>query len=91
MSQHNDILKFEIMAGIRDGLSSRRIVERVEGVLIAAEYSDDMIENVAMDCLNTANDMRRQKDGLYGVSCDQLDNFMNELTKQFNLNPVGFN
>lgn len=78
MSQHSDILKFEISAGISDGLSTDRIVERIQGVLDALEWDSDTIDNALANANNTAKYMRTQKDFLYGVSHDQLDHFINE-------------
>jgi hypothetical protein len=78
MSQHSDIIKFEISAGIADGLSTGRIVERIQGVLETLEWDSDTIENALVDAHNTAKWMRTQKDFLYGVSHDQLDHFINE-------------
>jgi hypothetical protein len=78
MSQHSDILKFEISAGISDGLSTDRIVERIQGVLDALEWDSDTIDNALANANNTAKYMRTQEDFLYGVSHDQLDHFINE-------------
>ena len=78
MSQHSDILKFEIAAGIADGLSTERIIERIEGILDTLDWDSDTIDNVPVDAHNTAKWMRTQKDWMYGVSHDQLDHFINE-------------
>ena len=78
MSQHSDFLKFEITAGIQDGLSTSRIIERIQGVLDALEWDSDTIDNALANANNTAKWMRTQKDFLYGVSHDQLDHFINE-------------
>ena len=91
MSQHSNILKFEIAQGIADSLSVTRIVQRVQGILDAMEWDEATVDAVPEDCLVTAYGMLRQKPGLYGVSSDQLEQFMKELTQEYNLNPVGFN
>jgi hypothetical protein len=78
MSQHSDIIKFEISAGIADGLSTDRIVERIQGVMETLEWDSNTIEDALADSHNTAKWMRSQKDGLYGVTHDQLDHFINE-------------
>lgn len=38
MSQHNDILKWQIADGITDGLSTARIVERIKRILDSLEW-----------------------------------------------------
>jgi hypothetical protein len=91
MSQHNDILKWQIADGIIDGLSTARIVERIESILDSLEWDEVTINAVARGALNVAYGMRMQKDGLYGVTHAQLDNFMKEITLEYGLNPVGFN
>ena len=91
MSQHNDILKFEIAAGIGDGLSTSRIIQRIQGILDALEWDEGTVDAVPGDSLVVAYGMKCQKDGLYGVTHQQLDQFMKTLTQEYNLNPVGFN
>jgi hypothetical protein len=78
MSQHSNLIKFEIAEGIDDGLSAKRIIERIEGVLDTLEWDSDTIDNVPVDAHNTAKWMRTQKDGLYGVTHAELDHFINE-------------
>jgi hypothetical protein len=78
MSQHSDILKFEIAEGIDDGLSTERIIERIEGILDTLDWDSDTIDNALSDAHNTAKWMRTQKDWMYGVSHDQLDHFISE-------------
>ncbi len=91
MSQHNDILKFEIAEGIVDGLPTHRIIQRIQGVLEAIEWDQDTVDAVPGDSLGVAKWMSTQKDGLYGVTHQQLDQFMASVTREYNLNPVGFN
>lgn len=91
MSQHSDILTFEISQGIIDGLGTTRIVQRIQGILDACEWDDATVDAVPSDCLISAHTMLMQKDGLYGASHDQLKQFMKNLTQEYNLNPVGFN
>lgn len=91
MSQHSDILKFEIAQGIIDNLGTTRIVQRIQGILDACEWDDATINATPSDCLGTAHWMLMQKDGLYGVSHDQLKRFMLNITLEYNLNPIGFN
>lgn len=76
MSQHFDILKHEISAGIADGLSTERIVERIQQLLGAMEWDDNTVNNALVDANNTAKWMRAQKNELYGVTHDQLDHFI---------------
>lgn len=78
MSQHSDLIKFEIAEGIADGLSTDRIVERIQGVMETMEWDSDTIEDALADANNTAKWMRTQKEMLYGVSHEQLDHFINE-------------
>lgn len=91
MSQHNDILKFEIAEGIKDGLPVHRIVQRIQGIMDAMEWDEATVDGVPGDCLITVKGMRIQKDELYGVTHDQLDTFMYEIAQEYNLNPAGFN
>lgn len=85
MSQHSNIFKHEISAGIADGLATERIIERIEGILDTLESDSDTIDDVPVDARNTAKWMRAQKDWMYGVSHAQLDHFINESGK-YNLN-----
>ena len=91
MSQHNDILKFEIAAGIQDGLTIERTVQRIQAILEALEWDEETVDAVPSDCLGVAYWMKTQKDELYVVTHQQLQDFMDKLTKQYGLNPVGFN
>lgn len=91
MSQHNDILKWEIAQGINDGLSVTRIIQRIQGILDTCEWDEDTVNAVPSDALGVAYWMTSQKDGLYGVTHTQLNTFMKQLTAEYNLNPVGFN
>jgi hypothetical protein len=91
MSQHNDILKFEIAAGIVDRLPVDRIIQRIQGILEVQEWDQDWVDAVPGDSLGVAKSMRTQRDGLYGVTHQQLDQFMASVTREYNLNPVGFN
>jgi len=91
MSQHNNILKFEIAAGIVDGLPVDRIIQRIQGIMEVTEWDQDWVDAVPGDSLGVAKWMRTQKDGSYGVTHQQLDQFMKTLTQKYNLNPVGFN
>ena len=91
MSQHNDILKFEIAAGIQDGLTVERTIHRIKAILETLEWDEVWGVEVPSDCLAVAYWMKTQKDGLYGVTHQQLQDCMDGLTKQYGLNPVGFN
>lgn len=85
MSQHNDILKHEIAAGIQDGLPVVRIVQRIQDILGALEWDEVTVETVPYDSVNVAKWMATQKDGLYGVSHKQLNDFINNLKKECGL------
>ena len=85
MSQHSDILKFEIAAGIQDGLSPLRVVQRIQAIMDAMEWDEDMVNTVPRDALATAKWMVTQKDGLYGVSHNALKVYIDQMTKDFNL------
>lgn len=76
MSQHSNILKHEISAGIADGLSAKRIVERIQRLLEVMESDENTVNNALVDANNTAKWMRAQKNELYGVTHDQLDHFI---------------
>ena len=78
MSQYSDILKFEIAEGIADGLSTDRIVERIQGVLETLEWDSDTVDRSLVDAHHIAKWMRTQKEFLYGASHAQLDHFINE-------------
>ena len=90
MSQHNDILKFEIAAGISDGLSVSRIVERVQGILLTMEWDGNAIDSIPSDLMSVIVSMRRHKDGVYGPSHEQLDKYLNTMEQEFKINPFGF-
>jgi hypothetical protein len=45
------------------------------------------IDEVSGDALNVAYGMRMQKDGLYGVTHAQIDNFIKEIALQYQLKP----
>lgn len=85
MSQHSDILQFEIAAGIQDGLSPFRVVQRIQAIMGALEWDEDMANTVPRDALATAKWMVTQTDGLYGVSHNALKVYIDQMTKDFNL------
>ena len=85
MSQHNDILKHEIAAGIQDGLPVVRIVQRIQGIMGALEWDEVTIETAPYDSVNVARYMATQVDGLYGVSHKQLHDFINDLKDECGL------
>jgi hypothetical protein len=89
MSQHNDILKFEIAAGIVDRLPVDRIIQRIQGIMEVLEWDQDCVDAVPGDSLGVAKWMRTQRDGLYGVTHQQLDQFMASVTQEYNLNIAG--
>ena len=91
MSQHSDILQYEIAAGIQDGLTPARIVQRVQEILDVMGWDEHTVEGAPLDVLYTAKWMLTQKDGLYGVSHNALKVYITQLTKDYNPNPVELN
>jgi len=54
MSQHNDILKFEIAAGIVDRLPVDRIIQRIQGILEVQGWDQETVDAVPGDSLGVA-------------------------------------
>jgi len=83
MSQHADLLKFEIENGVRRGHSANAILNDTAELLSVLEYDDTMTsdDTVAVHLHQTANVMRMQKDGLYGLTHAQLDEFIADIWK----------
>jgi len=79
MSQHNNILKFEIANGIADGLPTYRIIQRIQGILETLEWDQVTVNAVPGDCLDAAKLMSTQK--LVLVSPHQLQSFIDDVTE----------
>ena len=81
MSQHSDILSWEISQGILDGKHANYIAARIQGLLETLEYDDSFtdLKTVKEHVYSHARGMMAQKDGLYGVSHAKLDKFLDEL------------
>lgn len=74
MSQHADITKEILAKAVKLNLSHEDAADLLSSVLYAAEYEDDLAEHKASDMPELAlSYLRSQKDGLYGVSHEQID------------------
>jgi len=81
MSQHADILSYEIIKGIKRGHLAAEITGDIMDLLTTLDYDDSFTEynKVTEHVYYHAKGMRNQKDGLYGLSHAQLDKFITEL------------
>ena len=80
MSQHADILSFEIAKGISRGIHASTIVLDISELLEVLEYDDfSDIKTVKIHAYAHAKWMMTQKDGLYGITHAKLDKFLTEL------------
>ena len=81
MSQHADILSYEITKGIKRDEHALSITENIAELLMVLEYDDSFTELVPhrRHVYHHAKGMMNQKDGLYGISHAQLDKFITEL------------
>jgi hypothetical protein len=77
MSQHADITKEILSKAIHHNLSHEAAADLLESVLVAAGYEDDLATYKAGDMPDLAlSYLRSQKDGLYGVSHEQIDDWV---------------
>lgn len=81
MSQHSDILSFEISKGISRNLHARDIVHDISNLLDVLEYDEQTsdIKQVKIHAYGHAKWMMTQRDGLYGISHFKLDKFLTQL------------
>jgi len=81
MSQHADLLSFEIAKGIIRNDHATIIVANISGLLEVLEYDDAFTDltQVKKHAYSHAKWMATQKDGLYGVTHAKLDKFLTEL------------
>jgi 20S proteasome alpha/beta subunit len=76
MSQHADITKEILAKAVKHKLSHEDAADVLQSVLYAAGYEDEMADQKASDMPGLAlSYLRSQKDGLYGVSHEQIDDW----------------
>jgi 20S proteasome alpha/beta subunit len=76
MSQHADITKELLAKAVKFKLSHEDAADLLQSVLYAAGYEDKMADRKASDMHDLALIyLRSQKDGLYGVSHEQIDDW----------------
>jgi len=76
MSQHADITKELLAKAVKFKLSHEDTADLLECVLYAAGFEDDLATGTASDMPELAlSYLRSQKDGLYGVSHEQIDDW----------------
>jgi len=76
MSNHADITKELLAKAVKFNLSHEDAADLLQSILYAAGYEDDLATASASDMPNLANAyLRSQKDGLYGVSHEQIDDW----------------
>lgn len=76
MSQHADITKECLAKAIKFNLSHEQAAELLNSVLVAAEYDEEWEVSETQMPDFAFSYLRTQKDGLYGVSHDQIDSWM---------------
>ena len=81
MSEHSNLLTLGISKGIRNKNTASDILTDIGDLLSVLEYEDSWCDGPILKkhVYNHAEWMRTQKDGLYGISHTQLDNFINDL------------
>jgi len=76
MSQHADITKEILSRAVKFNLSHEDAADLLESVLYAAGYEEGLYDQKASDMPELAlSYLRSQKDGLYGVSHEQIDDW----------------
>lgn len=75
MSQHADITKECLAKAIKFNLSHEQAAELLNSVLVAAEYDEEWEVSEAQMPDLAFSYLRTQKDGLYGVSHDQIESW----------------
>ena len=76
MSQHADITKELLAKAVKLNLSYEDAADLLQSVLYAAGFEGDLAEANASEMPNLAIAyLRSQKDGLYGVSHEQIDDW----------------
>lgn len=76
MSQHADITKELLAKAVKLNLSHEDAADLLQSVLYAAGYDEDLADHKASDMPDLAlTYLRSQKDGLYGVSHEQIDDW----------------
>ena len=76
MSQHADITKECLAKAIKFNLSHEQAAELLNSILVAAEYGEECEVSETQMPDFAFSYLRTQKDGLYGVSHDQIDSWM---------------
>jgi len=76
MSQHADITKEILSRAVKFNLSHEDAADLLQSVLYAAGYEDEMADQKASGMPELAlSYLRSQKDGLYDVSHEQIDDW----------------
>jgi hypothetical protein len=73
MSQQTDITKEILAKSIKFNLSHEQATELLNSIFIAAEYEELAVQAQMPDLAYSY--LRTQKDGLYGVSHDQIESW----------------
>lgn len=77
MSNHADITKELLAKAVKFNLSHEDAADLLQSILYAAGYEDDLADHKASDMPElTLSYLRSQKDGLYGVSHEQIDDWV---------------
>ena len=77
MSNHADITKELLAKAVKFNLSHEDAADLLQSILYAAGYEDDLPDHKASDMPELAlSYLRSQKDGLYGVSHEQIDDWV---------------
>ena len=81
MSQHSDLLTYGISKGLRNKNIASVILADVGDLLSVLEYEDSWCAGpiLKQHVYDHARWMRTQRDGLYGISHKQLDDFLHDL------------
>ena len=81
MSQHSDLLTYSISKGLRNKATVEVILADIGDLLTVLEYEDTWCSAPILHqhVYSHAQWMRTQKDGLYGISHKQLDDFITQL------------
>lgn len=79
MSQHADITKEILAKAVKLNLSHEDAADLLTSVLYAAGYEDDMADAFEHEMGHLVYSyLRNQKDGLYGVSHQEIENWINK-------------
>lgn len=75
MSEHQDLTNYNVAESIRLNLSGKEAMESYADMIAVNDYDDEMANPTYI--LETAKSMYEQNDGLYGITRQQIFDWLN--------------